>query len=170
MKVTIIADASWCPTTHAGGYGFWIASERGKYGGGGPCGKNELPNSSTSAEMMALCNALYIALKRGYVLEGDAVLLQTDCQNGINIFCKRQSCPTQQERKAVEYLKGLVKSFKLTVEFRHVKGHTSNPNARSVTNRLCDERAKKHMREIRKRIEAEQQTDLFERTQNEFPA
>lgn len=167
MKVTIIADASWCPETHAGGYGFWIASERGKYGGGGPCGRYELPNSALAAEMMALCNALYIAIKRGYVMEGDAVLLQTDCQNGIDIFCNRQSCPTLQERKAVEYLTGLVKGFKLTVEYRHVKGHTANPNARSVTNRLCDKRAKTHMREIRRSIQAKTQPELFERTSHE---
>lgn len=36
MKVTIIADASHCGNTGATGYGFWIASDRGKRNGGGP--------------------------------------------------------------------------------------------------------------------------------------
>lgn len=41
MRVTILADASHCPTTKAGGYGYWIASERGKKGAPAPL-KTEL--------------------------------------------------------------------------------------------------------------------------------
>jgi len=39
--------------------------------------------------------------------------------------------------------------YGVRVTTRHVKGHTSNPDARSYVNRWCDREAKKHMREGR---------------------
>lgn len=152
MKVTIIADASWCPDTHMGGYGFWIAGERGKLGGGGRLCRSQPVINATAAEMMALCNALYAAFKHELIHFGDEVLLQTDCLAAINIFKGIGTPLSEQEEQALATLQTQRNMFELDFEFRHVKGHTSNPNARSVTNRLCDERAKKFMREARAEI------------------
>lgn len=153
MKVTIIADASWCPHESVGGYGFWIASERGKLGGGGELAQGKFVESSHAAEMMALCNALFIALGRDLVQQGDEVLLQTDCMAAIDAFQDRRVYLAAQEHAALKYMKGLQRGHKLILTYRHVKGHTSNPNARSVTNRLCDERAKTSMRVARARAQ-----------------
>lgn len=152
MKVTIIADASWCPDTHMGGYGFWIAGERGKLGGSGRLLKSAPVDNATAAEMMALVNALYAAFKYGLIEFGDEVLLQTDCLTGIHILSGLQAPSTEQEELAFHTMGSQQTMYELRLNFRHVKGHTSNPNARSVTNRLCDERAKKHMREARAEI------------------
>ena len=57
MKIIVLADASHCPQTKAGGYGFWIASARGKRGGGGQL-KGKV-DTSTLAEMMAIANAIH---------------------------------------------------------------------------------------------------------------
>lgn len=68
MRVTIIADASWCPDTYLGGYGFWIASERGKMPGEGVFKRK--CNNSCEAEAMALVNALHVGIKNNLVHKG----------------------------------------------------------------------------------------------------
>jgi ribonuclease HI len=84
MRVTIIADASFCPNTNVAGYGYWIATERGKQGGGGEMkGRVE---GNIAAEMQAVANALHIALRLTLVQQKDEVLIQTDCMAAIDAF------------------------------------------------------------------------------------
>lgn len=90
MRVTIIADASFCPDTNVAGYGYWIACERGKDGGGGEMkGRVE---SSLIAEMQAVVNALYISIRKNLVQANDHVLLQTDCEGAILKFKTGKKC------------------------------------------------------------------------------
>ena len=151
MRVTVIADASYCPNTGAGGYGFWAVSERGRQGGGGSF-KGRVDGSS-AAEMMALANALFQTLGRGIAKAGDHVLLQTDCQSAIDAFESRRVNMTNDERRAKKEFFTLKKASRVTVSFRHVKGHTTRTEARYVTNNLCDQRAKDGMRLARKLIQ-----------------
>jgi ribonuclease HI len=155
MRVTIIADASHCPDTLAAGYGYWAISERGSRGGGGPLAKPI--DKSSAAEMAALVNALYVALEVGIALPGDHVLLQTDCMGAIQALESKRTGLSSDERSAKGKFYELKKSADVTVSFRHVKGHTTVKDARSVTNRLCDERAKAGMRLARKRIKESRQ-------------
>lgn len=149
MRVTIIADASYCPDTKAAGYGYWIASERGKRGGGGPL--RSPIDGSGAAEMMALCNALTVAINAKLVLEGDFVLLQTDCQSALYAFeGLRNHSMTRHEREACVALRELQHANKLKFGFRHVKGHSNRAEARYITNNRCDERAKEGMRFARR--------------------
>jgi ribonuclease HI len=150
MLVTIITDASHCPDTHGAGYGFWIASGRGKVGGGGTM-KSQVENANV-AEMHAVCNALHHALKVGLVVKMDSVLIQTDCLGAIHAFDGTRKPRLESELKAKEVLDRFRDKFALTIGFRHVKGHTSRPEARYVTNRLCDSRAKEGMRKARKQL------------------
>ncbi len=150
MRVTIIADASHCGQTGAGGYGYWIASERGKQGGGGQI--KDPVDGSGAAEMIALINALHIALKTGLVVQGDHVLLQTDCQSAIGAFQGQRFTLTKDEKRAKSTFFDLKRVHGFTFSFRHVKGHTSRPEARYVTNNLCDARAKAGMRLARARL------------------
>lgn len=150
MRVTIIADASYCSQTGAAGYGFWIACERGKRGGGGPI-ERKLDNSS-SAEMMAIVNAVYIAATRELIQQGDHVLLQTDCQSAIDAFSNLRKRLKQTEKDAKDEFYKLKREHGFTFSFRHVKGHTSRPEARYVTNNLCDKRAREGLRLARQRL------------------
>ena len=152
MRVTIIADASHCPDTCAAGYGYWIASERGKLGGGGAM-KGRV-DTSGAAEMLAICNALFIAVEKKLVETGDIVLIQTDCVSAIRAFDGSRNGLTCDEKKAFEHLHGLVAKAQIRVTYRHVKGHTSRPGARYITNKLCDQRAKAGMRSARAYIQA----------------
>jgi len=155
MRVTIIADASFCPDTNVAGYGFWIASERGKQGGGGEM-KCRL-EGNIAAEMQAVANALHIATRLQLVQAADEVLIQTDCMAAIDAFeGKRKNLPSQ-EWEAVRVLRRLRSEHNLQIVFRHVKGHTGKKEARYVTNHLCDKRAKEAMRRARARVQLEMQ-------------
>lgn len=111
--------------------------------------------SSHIAEMMALVNALDVAVKSNLVQKGDFVLLQTDCQSAINTFSRvpGQWTMSKDERVVRDKLYGMKRDHNLTFGFRHVKGHTANKEARFVTNNLCDKRAKDGMRLARQRFE-----------------
>lgn len=153
MRVTIIADASHCPDTGAGGYGFWIASERGKGPGGGPLtGKVD---SSGAAEMLALCNALAAGLRHGLIADGDVVLMQTDCQSAILAFSGARTQLSADERKASRFLSEERRKHNLSISFRHVKGHTRRGEARYTTNRLCDQRAREGMLKSRAELKGD---------------
>lgn len=150
MLVTIIADASYCPMTKAAGYGWWLASERRKVGGGGEV--RDRVDGSSAAEMIALVNALYIAANNALVLKGDHILFQTDCMSAIDAFEGKRTILTKDERAAKKRIYDLKREHGVTFSFRHVKGHTNRAEARYVTNNLCDARAKAGMRKARARF------------------
>lgn len=105
--------------------------------------------------MMAVVNGLYTACKDGYVEEGDAVLLQTDCMRAIDMFNRRPIGMSEHEKPVVEYFEKLVKEVKITVLFRHVKGHTDGKQPRLYINNKCDEFAKRAMRTARAQFRKE---------------
>lgn len=150
MRVTIIADASFCPNTNGAGYGWWTASERGKQGGGGAM--RDRVCSSSAAEMMALVNALHHSIKFQLVQGGDHILFQTDCMSAIDAFSGKRQQLDKSERAAKKQIYDMKKQHGLTYSFRHVKGHTNRTEARYVTNNLCDQRAKAGMRLARERF------------------
>lgn len=149
MLVTIMTDASHCQQTKAGGYGFWIASGRGKMPGGGSFKDN--PRSSTAAEMMAVGNSLYMGIKNRLVQKGDTVLIQTDCLAVIQAFEGNREVTHEQELDVYKLVKTLQERLGLAINFRHVKGHSHDKNPRYVANNHCDKRAKAGMREARAR-------------------
>ena len=150
MNVTILADASYCPETKVGGYGFWIASQRGKLDGGSKLTwKGGAIATSTIAEMMAIAGALYMGVTNGLVLQYDSILFQTDCMGAIQAFQGTRYNLVSQELSVLKYFNEMQNSLELKVSFRHVKGHTNVDDARSASNRMCDKRAKQFMRSAR---------------------
>lgn len=149
MNVTILCDASFCPTYHVAGYGYWIASERGKLGGGGAVIEEVL--DTNAAEMMAVCNAIWHAIGAGLIHEGDYLLIQTDSTAAIDRFeAKKAVNITEQQNRVIAYFDKICRRLKLQVRFRHVKAHTNVTDRRSLANQSCDKRAKAAMREARK--------------------
>lgn len=153
MLVTVITDASYCSETGAAGYGYWVVSERGRASGGGKFSYKA--ESSLDAEMKAIVNGIYIALREGIAQEGDRVLVQTDCQGAILFFEQvprskgRQKQYTSERRLVHRWFADLVYNSRLRVDFRHVKGHTSAPGSRFYANRICDQLARSSMKEMR---------------------
>lgn len=145
MRVTIIADASYCDQYKVGGYGFWIASERGKLPGGGAM-RGQV-QSSTLAEMMAVVNALHTAIIKMLVRREDEILIQTDCLAAIGMLQTTTLAHIDSEHiKVIRSFDKIVMGHKLKVRFKHVKGHTSIREPRYAANRACDQRARNAMR------------------------
>lgn len=158
MRATIIADASFCPDTNVGGFGYWIASDLGKLGGGGVF-KDPVENS-ISAEMLAVCNALHVAMERDLIEPGWEILFQTDCQAAIDAFYGARHCRIHQEVAAVSYMQRLLLRYDFTFSYRHVKGHTNREEGRYAANRLCDRYAKDSMRVARQTVRNQAITQL----------
>lgn len=149
MDVTLLCDASYCPDHKVAGYGFWIASARLKFGGGGKV--NSEVDGSNTAEMMAICNSIYHGVKEGAIQAGDSLLIQSDSTNAIMRFeGKRVTKLTEQQLLVIEYYDKVVRTLNLNIIFRHVKGHTTLPGKRYMANRMCDKRARQHMLQARK--------------------
>lgn len=148
MNVTILSDASYCPEYKVAGYGFWIACGRGKLGGGGQI--TEEVEDTNAAEMMAICNSICYGVDRRLIEPGDRLLVQTDSLAAIDrLQGKRVVTLTPQQERIIAYYQKVVRGLDLTVVFRHIKGHTGLPEARYVANRMCDKRARDHMRAAR---------------------
>lgn len=144
MNVTVICDASYCHEYKVAGYGYWIASARGKSGGSGKV-IADVENNNT-AEMMAIVNTLWHGVNDLKILRGDTVLIQSDCTSAMSKLNGLQECITQQEKQVQKHYLDSITQFDIVVRFKHVRGHTVNPDSRSVANRMCDKRAKREMR------------------------
>jgi ribonuclease HI len=151
MLVTILSDASYCPETRAGGYGYYAVSERGRSHGGGPM--KALRANSQDAEMCAAVNAVHFALKYGIAVPGDALVMQMDCTGAMDKL-KGAECPDGDS--ALHQWADLIHSNGLSVSFRHVKAHVTYAEARKSPrlwcNWLCDRHARDGMREARAQV------------------
>lgn len=146
--VTIISDASHCPETKIGGFGFWAVSNRGRHAGSGSFKKKF--RGSTPAEAAAIVNAVFISLRLGIAAKGDRVLIQTDSLHSINHFTGvAKKCKDPDVKAAKAELEKLTAEHELTLEFRHVRGHTRVDDQRSKAQRHTDLRAKAAMKKAR---------------------
>ena len=176
MRVTLMTDASVCHETEMGAYGIWVVSNRSKNYGSGVF--VEKTNDSNMGEIRAVIYSLATAINQGHIQFGDTILIQADntttlqtlgkwakpitqhkIKNGTLVFEKTEKvpfCDRPEVVAAVTTFDKLKEVYSLSIEFRHVKGHSSSKNMRNVSNNLCDMRAKKALREAR---------DLFKRQQ-----
>lgn len=149
MLVTIITDASFCPDTLAGGYGVWIASNRGRGTFGGPLTGTK---DSGEAEAKAACNGLHHAITNGYVMRGDRILIQIDCIPAIDLFTRKRKA-RHAENEALLWMEKIAKANDLTLQFRHIKGHNNRcTQNRTKAQQKCDDTAGMYMRMERNKI------------------
>lgn len=157
--VMIFADASYCASTRAAGWGAWIKADgKPSITVGGAI--QAAATSAADAEAYALANAVTAAKVAGYIGAGAAVMLQTDClvvlmgvrraiptafdspAAGGSATGRRRAAGTDGFQKAMAVLaKDLRGAVVIT---RHVKGHQAG-GGRNWVNRTCDEIARKGM-------------------------
>ena len=119
MRVTVLCDASYCPDYKLAGYGFWIACKRGKLGGGGQI--IESVGDTNTAEMMAICNAIYHGVAARLIERADEILIQTDSLAAIDrLRGGRVVTITEQQSRVISYYQELILRLNLAIEFRHV--------------------------------------------------
>lgn len=147
MIVTIMTDASHCTQTKAAGFGFWIASNRGKLSGGKPMTTHCI--GSHDSEFKAVANTLHIAIKSGLVCTGDRVIIQLDNVAVVNSINTGKT-KVKNSQAALKFILDSAKDYCLELKSRHVKGHTNLTESRYAANNHCDRIAKQQMRMARK--------------------
>lgn len=150
MNVTLMTDASICGDTGAAGYGYWVVSKRGGVPGQGKL-KGRIKDS-LEGEMKAVVNSLAAAVKTHVIEDGDTILIQLDNQGVIG--CIEGKCRIRKDmHPMLKELKCIAIKHNLTIECRHVKGHTNRKDNRYISNKMCDLRAKEEMRKARQLLE-----------------
>lgn len=157
MLITIISDASFCHHTKRGGYGIWVASKRGKKAFGGAAHGHK---DNTVVECIAVANGLYHGIEAGLIYTNDTILFQTDCKAAIKLFEGKRT-PREEEVQVYKWFMDTIVENKLSFQFRHIKGHTSNQDQRSKAQRFCDERARSAMRLERSKIRLQECKELI---------
>lgn len=148
MRVTVLCDASFCPRYHVAGYGYWIASNRGKNGGSGQIAR--VVQDNNVAEAMAICNVIWHGIQKELIRNQDEILIQSDCLRGMDLLRISRLTKTPEELEVYEYFVRLKKDFQLECKFKHVKAHTpAEGKARLVANHMCDRQARQAMRRAR---------------------
>lgn len=159
MWINIIADASFCNDTKCGGYAFFVSSERGKFG---DKGQFTVPLvSNVHAEMAALANGVYAACNKKKVLDGDSILIQSDCIAALEALSGDRDNLNEHETKVRDSLLSIKEYYRLSFRFKHIKGHSNKdgaeiPDARSLANVICDKKARKEMNRARNSFLAKQ--------------
>jgi ribonuclease HI len=167
--VTIITDASFCPASRAAGWAAWIKADgRDSALVSGPFTKIA-PVSSGEAEFFAVANALFKAVKDGFVGERDKVMIQSDCVAVLEAMLWGLDCQESQHpngcglnrprtrpalcagggEKALTTIGAMAAPLGLELVVRHVRGHTSG-GGRQWVNRACDRAARKAMEAARR--------------------
>ena len=142
-----MTDASHCQQTGAAGFGFWCVSNRGKLAGGKPL--NGKIKDSYEAEAKGVANSLVIGFRSGIIQEGDKVIIQLD--NIAVVFGINGKL--EKKRKDIKQVLDFINNFKiennLSIECRHVKGHSKKTGNRFSANKHCDKLAKEQMKMAR---------------------
>lgn len=150
MRVTLMTDASHCTQTGAGGFGFWCVSDRGKLAGGKPL--SGVVKDAYQAEAKGVANSLVMGFRSGIIQGGDTVLVQLD-----NLaFVRGLSGISRKIRKDIKVILEFISNFctenNISIECRHVKGHSDKTDSRYASNKHCDRIAKEQMRIARKEL------------------
>lgn len=171
MLVTLFSDASICPDTGCVGWAAWAKCDRGTARGDGAL--KRLTIDSAVAEAMAVVNGLVIARQGRLVEEGDRILIQTDNNSVMGVLsgtARRGVRRAERQRRDISYTElhhevlrrneeideiartyaAIVDEMRVSVIWRHCKGHRGLEDRRAAVNTDCDGRAYQRMTEARR--------------------
>lgn len=148
MNVELTTDASADQEGNAG-YGFWCVSTRANGLAGGSPLKGYIKDSYQAEAKGVVC-ALIQCIKKGSIKNNDTILIQLDNVGVINLFSNPKANVRVDLIEVKDYLNELISRYNLTINYRHVKGHSTTKGNRYTANKLCDMRANKARKEARK--------------------
>lgn len=154
MLVTIMVDASWCPTMKVAGYGCWLASQRRRCRYVGQI--RRVVSQANVAEQMAVVNAVVASMNQGVTQPGDTVLIRTDCQAAIFLFTERRKPASEDDELTLKAFNQACERYQIQAKFKHIKGHTNNTERASVSNNLCDKFAKEELYKARQHMKLQE--------------
>ena len=102
-----------------------------------------------------MANGLYITTTLLTLTPSDRILLKSDCLTAIEILngLPNRLLADEYISKLVSYIRNLIQEKTFTLQLRHVKGHRGKADSRAAVNTFCDKEARKHMENVRKRID-----------------
>ena len=159
MNVTINTDASFSKKHKRGSFAIWIVSHLGTVR------KSGMLRTTTAepwhAEMKAIVNALALLDKQKWI-GIRKIFINTDCLNAIHCFTndaeniQRWGLNRKSSKKIRAQYAEVAKHFSYAViDFRHVKAHTATKDQRTWVNSWCDQMAKEHISEFRRKMKEE---------------
>lgn len=172
MLISLFSDASLCHIKRVGGWAAWLKSDRGATRTGGHF--RTTINDTTIAEAMAVVNGMAAGISIGLICHHDTLLIQTD-NNGVmgvlNGTAQRRITAAVRRRRGISWsqlrrdaryhnaeielvaqkFQQFVELYQIRVLWRHVKGHQKSHDKRSAVNNFCDETARFHMKQARKK-------------------
>lgn len=132
LYITLFADASYCSTTKAYGWCWWIKygsppqTKIGVGGGANMQGSHLAEVEALRAGMAFLYNHLLDEIQE------KRIVIQSDCTGALEAI-----------KPDLNYLQHKGADMAYT---KHVKGHRGHSTARSSVNTLCDRKAKEQMK------------------------
>lgn len=150
--ITLIADASFCSETRAGGYAFQIYG-RGESKFVAKCFP-KLCKTSTQAELFAVIHAFNYGVKNNLIKINDLLKIRTDCDQVLRYLTSSKYLESSNiVNDAIRQFNQTVSRYKLEVQFQHICGH--NPikaTYEDCVQTKCDRASRKRMRQQRKNL------------------
>lgn len=149
--LTLFTDAGQCPDTKAGSYAAW-AKFNGRTMRKSGILKGDCIRSDV-AEVRALANGIYLALKCFSPPPGSVIVAQCDCETALRgmmglAYTKK---PKKHEDvcEAIAMAQKMIQDAGVSVRYKHVKGHQGTLDKRSAVNSWCDEQCTFFLRRAR---------------------
>lgn len=141
MKKVLVTDASYCPRNFVGGFGYLLVSGHTQFEGHHRF--SGFVNGSSTAELKAIANSLYICLRKGYIKHGDEIELQTDSLSCVKLIRGQFTPRKKQVCITMDFIIYLQHTFSLKLTTKHVKGHNIGIGLETVRNHYVDTLARK---------------------------
>lgn len=160
--VMIFTDASFSDQDGSAGWAAWVKRDgSASITKWGPI-RAECPNPEV-AETCAIANGLFLAYRDGLLRPGDIVMVQSDCAmalarvrtilpearsnaikdgHKVGVLKSRGRKPHPTLALALSSIKATVQNTPVSLQVRHVKGHSGKDDGRSWVNRQVDKFAK----------------------------
>ena len=150
--ITLIADASFCSETRAGGYAFQIH-------GHAECkfvAKSfpKLCKTSTEAELFAVVNAFNYGIRNNLIKLNNILKIRTDCDQVIRYLTSSKYLESSSiVNDAIRNFNQTIAKYKLEVQFQHIVGHSRLClTYEAHVHVKCDRASRRCMRQQRKTL------------------
>lgn len=145
--VTLFTDASVCPQSGFAGWAAW--AKRDGQTMRAAAAFRERVRASGIAETRAIVNGVAQVCRFWRPLPyGTLILVQSDCIEAIDAL-RPLSSVTGDKHQAKVTFHQIIQRERVTVRFKHVKGHRGNEDKRASVNSWVDREAKAQMRVAR---------------------
>lgn len=148
-RITIYTDASFDQSLEVGGWASWIKTEGCENILCGGIIKSRISNS-TEAELCAIANGVYVAMRKRGAGLGDLLIVVTDSLNAQLLLQDKRRNISSIERKIYNQIMTWRLNCGWSLKVNKVKAHNGQRDGkRSYVNNLVDQTAKSYLQQAR---------------------